>query len=65
MNMMRHKNTSSTMKFLVFTPDIEMLRGDDGTTRTEDLTDQVNSKRSLLSSIASNLSADEVVHVTS
>ena len=65
MNMMRHKNTSATMEFLDFTPDIEMLRGDEGTTRTEDLTDQVNSKRSLLSSIASNLSADEVVHVTS
>ena len=64
MNMMRHKNTSSTMEFLDFTPDIEMLRGDEGTTRTEDLTDQVNSKRSLLSSIGSNLSADEVVHMT-
>ena len=65
MNMMRHKNTSATMEFLDFTPDIEMLRGDEGTTRTEDLTDQVNSKRSLLSSIASNLSADEAVHMTS
>ena len=62
MNMMHHKNTSATMEFLDFTPDIEMLRGDEGTTRTEDLTDQVNSKSSLLSSIASNLSADEAVH---
>ena len=62
MNMMHHKNTSATMEFLDFTPDIEMLRGDEGTTRTEDLTDQVNSKSSLLSSMASNLSADEAVH---
>lgn len=60
MNVMHHKNNASTMEFLDFAPDIEKLRSEDGgTARTDDMThEQVGSKRSLFSSIASNLGAD-------
>ena len=61
MNMMHHKNNASTTEFLDFASDIDKLRIDDdgGTARTDDLTqEQVGSKRSLFSSIASSLGAE-------
>ena len=62
MNMIHHKNNASTTEFLDFAPDIDKLRIDDddgGTARTDELTqEQVGSKRSLFSSIASSLGAE-------
>ena len=60
-HMMQHKNNACTTEFYDFAPDIDKLRvgGDNGTARTEDLTQgQVDSQKSLFSSLSSGLDAE-------